>query len=595
MTPLLPWRPAILSPGWSLRFNRDEHLDHLEHARGQLVAALQLFTTIVELVGDPLDRLVILRAHCLEVRLDLVVGDAELPPFVAVDAVEQVAVDRRALLEALGSRGGDLAHQHLAQPRPGGAVEDVALVVRVLLQALDLLALDRHRAFVLVDAVAVEHADLDDGARHARRQAQRRVAHVRGLLAEDRAEQFLLRRHRRFALGRDLADQDVARLDLGADVDDAGLVEVAKRLLADVGDISRDVLGPELGVAGHDLELLDVDRGEDVVLDDALADEDRILVVVAVPRHERDERIPAQRQLAELGRGAVGDGVAFAHHFAHLHQRALVDAGVLVRALELHQRVDVDARFAGIDVTRGAHDDTRRIDLVDDARPPGRDGGARIPRDRLFHAGADERRLGADQRNRLALHVRPHQRAVGVVVLEERNERRRDRHELLGAHVHQRDRVGDRHQELARLARRDQLLDEALVLVQLGVGLRDRVLGLLHRREIDDLVGDLVVDDLAVRRLDEAVFVDAAEGREAVDQADVRPFGRLDRADAAIVRRMDVADLKTGPFASQTTRPERRDAALVRHLGERVGLVHELAELRRAEETRAPRRPRAWR
>jgi len=32
---------------------------------------------------------------------------------------------------------------------------------------------------------------------------------------------------------------------------------------------------------------------------------------------------------------------------------------------------------------------------------------------------------------RLALHVRTHQRAVGVVILEERNERCRDRHQLL--------------------------------------------------------------------------------------------------------------------------------------------------------------------
>ena len=50
--------------------------------------------------------------------------------------------------------------------------------------------------------------------------------------------------------------------------------------------------------------------------------------------------------------------------------------------------------------------------------------------------------------------------------------------------------------------------------VELGIGLRDVVLGLFHRRQIDDVVGDLAVDDLAVRRLDEAVLVDAGEGRE---------------------------------------------------------------------------------
>src|SRR3546814_13070523 len=80
--------------------------------------------------------------------------------------------------------------------------------------------------------------------------------------------------------------------------------------------------------------------------------------------------------------------------------------------------------------------------------------------------------------------------------------------------------------------------------IEFGVRLRDGVLLLLHRRQIDDVVGDLVVDDLAVRRLDETVFVDAAERGEAVDQPAVRAFGRLDRADAAIMRRMDVAHLE---------------------------------------------------
>ncbi len=96
-----------------------------------------------------------------------------------------------------------------------------------------------------------------------------------------------------------LPTQDVARLDLGADVDDARLVEVAQRFLADVRDVAGDVLRPELGVAGHDLELLDVDRGEDVVLHDPLGDQDRILVIVAVPRHERDEHVAAERELAD--------------------------------------------------------------------------------------------------------------------------------------------------------------------------------------------------------------------------------------------------------------------------------------------------------
>jgi hypothetical protein len=51
-----------------------------------------------------------------------------------------------------------------------------------------------------------------------------------------------------------------------------------------------------------------------------------------------------------------------------------------------------------------------------------------------------------------------------------------------------------------------------------------------------------------------------------------------------VVGRVHVADLEAGPLAGQTARPERRQAALVGDLRQRVGLVHELAELRRAEE-----------
>ena len=52
-----------------------------------------------------------------------------------------------------------------------------------------------------------------------------------------------------------------------------------------------------------------------------------------------------------------------------------------------------------------------------------------------LHAGAHDRRLGAQQRNRLALHVGAHQGAVGVVVLQERNQRGSHRHQLLRADV----------------------------------------------------------------------------------------------------------------------------------------------------------------
>ena len=142
------------------------------------------------------------------------------------------------------------------------------------------------------------------------------------------------------------------------------------------------------------------------------------------------------------------------------------------------------------------------------------------------------------------------------------------------------------------MAHDDQVVGELALAVDLGVGLGDVVLPLLHRREVDDLVGDLAVAHLAVRALDEAVLVHAREGGERVDQADVRAFRRLDRADAAVMRRVHVAHLEAGALARQTARAKRREAALVGDLRQRVGLVHELRELRGAEELAHRRRRR---
>ena len=81
----------------------------------------------------------------------------------------------------------------------------------------------------------------------------------------------------------------------------------------------------------------------------------------------------------------------------------------------------------------------------------------------------------------------------------------------------------------------------------------------LHLAALDDVadlvlglagVEDLVVVEhaavlhLPVGALDEPELVDAGEAREARDEADVRAFGRLDGADAAVVGRVDVANLE---------------------------------------------------
>ena len=189
----------------------------------------------------------------------------------------------------------------------------------------------------------------------------------------------------------------------------------------------------------------------------------------------------------------------------------------------------------------------------------------------------------ANERHGLALHVRAHEGAVGVVVLEERDQRRGDRDQLVRRHVHQRDVLGLRHDDVGALAARHVVTGRACRPSASAFACAMIWPLLLERRVELDLLGDLAALDRAVRRLDEAVLVHAGERRQRRDEADVRTFRRLDRADAAVVRRVHVADLEARALAGQAAGSERRQAALVRDFGERVRLVHELRQLRAAE------------
>ena len=148
-------------------------------------------------------------------------------------------------------------------------------------------------------------------------------------------------------------------IDLGADADDAAVVEVAQRLLRAVGDVAGDLLLAELRRAGVDLVLLDVDRGQLVVLHEALGEDDRVLEVVALPGHEGDHQVLAERHLAAVGRGAVGQHVAGLDLLAGADERLLVDQRALVGAHELLQLV-----LLLLAVAAGDHDPVG-VDVVD--------------------------------------------------------------------------------------------------------------------------------------------------------------------------------------------------------------------------------------
>src|ERR1051326_3678316 len=440
-------------------------------------------------------------------------------------------------------------------------------------------------------SLAAEELRRDDDPLHAGGRLERRVLHVAGLFAEDRLQELLLGGRFGLALRRDLADENIAFDDVRSHADDAVFVQILDGIFADVRNLARQLFLAALGVADLELELFDVERAEDIFRYHPLVDDDGVLEIIPAPGHEGDENIPAEGEFALIGRASVGENIALLDPLSRLDDCAHVDRGVLVRAEELDQGIfhafllfktdqRLDARF--IDVV--ADDDDVGIDKFDPSVAFRDSHGACIAGDLLFKTGADDRRFRAKERYRLALHVRTHQRAVGVVVLEKRYEGRSGAGDLVRSHIRVLDFFRLRERIIALETRLDALGEEFSLRIDRGIRLRDRVNVFLLRGHVLDLIGHPAVLHLAVRRLDETEFVDVRMDAERRDKTDVRAFGRFDRTEPAVMRVVHVADFESGALAGQTARAKGRHAALVRNLGERVGLVHELRQLVGAEE-----------
>ena len=122
-------------------------------------------------------------------------------------------------------------------------------------------------------------------------------------------------------------------------------------------------------------------------------------------------------------------------------------------------------------------------------------------------------------------------------------------------------------------------------LVKLRVCFRYDVFVFLVGSHVDDFVGDdfFLFINLSVRRFDKAVFIDSRERGKRSDKTYVLTFRRFDRTHSAVVRIVNVTDFKRCPFFVKTARSQSGKLSLVRKLCNRVGLVHKLRELRRAE------------
>ena len=116
-------------------------------------------------------------------------------------------------------------------------------------------------------------------------------------------------------------------------------------------------------------------------------------------------------------------------------------------------------------------------------------------------------------------------------MLQERNHGSGHRHDLRRGNVHVLNVSRTGQNEFTLLVAGHEFLREAVVFIQISVRLGDDVLAFLNSGEVVNRAGRDTVNHAAIRRLKEAVVVQAGVNSERVDQTDVRTFrGRHGRS-----------------------------------------------------------------
>src|SRR6202521_1584633 len=233
---LVPVPSGHLVADAQLALHGDVHLDQLDNARRQFIALGQLLFLFVD---DLLEHIDLARGHLLDlvdllVHPRILVGILDTLQVAGGDAfdlvaIEDVALRQKPLVGALVVQIGlhFLAPQQAFQTLQALIDQNSDLVRKVLFELRDLVAFNRLGALVLLLALAREYLHIHHDAFDSGWAVERSVAHVAGFFAKDRAQQLLFRRQLSLALRRNLADDDVALLDSGADADHTRFVQIS--------------------------------------------------------------------------------------------------------------------------------------------------------------------------------------------------------------------------------------------------------------------------------------------------------------------------------------------------------------------------------
>jgi hypothetical protein len=332
-----------------LAFDCNEDLHHLHHARQQFVAALQFFDLVFKTLFQIVDRRYRRSYPSLRFLASRLRSlNDNLTPQATLHCIQHQRF-LVAFFQALSDRATVLPTSNSFR-RPKKPSQGSALVVTVFCKTFDFRAFDRHRTGIFINAAAVEHAHFNDRA-DAPGGNRSDVSFTSEAFSPKIARSnFSSGVIGRFAFWRHLTHQNVTRPSLRRRCKRYRLHQGASAPSSPTFGMSRVISSvAQFGIARHDFEFFDVDRGENVVTHDTFGDQDGVFEVVTVPRHEGDQNVTAQRQFTELGRRTVGNDIAGLDLIAHFDQRTSAVMQVTGSSVGTLKFVDINAGFRARD------------------------------------------------------------------------------------------------------------------------------------------------------------------------------------------------------------------------------------------------------
>ena len=274
-----------------------------------------------------------------------------------------------------------------------------------------------------------------------RRSFQWSIFHITGFITEDCSQQFFLRTRIGLSFRGNLTNQDISRLNTSPHANDSVFIQILRGLLTYVRNISRQLFQSTFRFTNFQRILVHVNRCKDIIPHDILGDHDSILVVVSFPRHECHFQVPSECQFSLFWRVSFRQYLTFFHTLTFSHDRFQRDRRTLVCTLVFRQVIFFRIRFKAYKSlflrTVIFNNNLASVNKRDHSRSLCDNLRSGILNQISLQTGSHDRGLRGNNRNCLTHHVRSHQRSVGIIMLQERDQRRRDRCNLIRGNIDQ--------------------------------------------------------------------------------------------------------------------------------------------------------------